>query len=444
MIAGLCLAGLFTVQAQAVDSWRVVDRIPLEKVWAGHPVGFCLLTEGDHQFAAYYDAERRMTVAARRLNERRWTTVKLDEQVGWDSHNSITMAIDATGCLHLAGNMHVDPLVYFRTEEPYDITTFRRVEHMVGEREDRCTYPKFLTDPKGRLVFVYRDGSSGNGDRLWNVYDESTRRWRRLIDQPLTSGKGLMNAYPNGPLQDSRGVYHMIWVWRDTPDCATNHDLSYARSVDLVHWTDSTGRPLALPITLETGEVIDPVPPGGGLLNSNIRLGFDGQDRPIASYHKYDDEGNLQLYNARLEAPGKWVVYRVTDWKYRWEFRGGGSINSEVGLSAVRVDDRGRLIQDYRHVKYGSGRWVLDEKTLRPIGTIPRERLPREIVRLQSDFPGMHVQTTWDRNLGSDGPTAYLLRWETLDRNRDRPRPKPWPAPSDLELFVLKRIAESD
>ncbi|RMF91493.1 MAG: hypothetical protein D6741_16060 [Planctomycetota bacterium] len=442
-IAGLVLVGLFTAHVQAVDTWRIVDRIPLEKVWAGHPVGFCLITEGDRQFAAYYDADRRMTVASRRLNERRWTIVKLDEYVGWDTHNYITMAIDAEGCLHLSGNMHVAPLVYFRSEKPWDITTLRRVEHMVGEREDRCTYPKFLTDPNGRLVFVYRDGSSGNGDRLWNVYDTTSRQWRRLLDQPLTSGQGLMNAYPIGPLQDKSGVYHTIWTWRDTPDCATNHDLSYARSADLEHWTDSRGRRLELPITLETSDIIDPVPAGGGLLNSNVRLGFDAQDRPIASYHKYDEAGNLQLYNARLEAPGKWVIYQVTDWDYRWEFGGGGSINTEISFSAVRVDHQGRLVQDYRHVKYGSGRWVLDEKTLRPIGTVPKERQPQEIVRVRSDFPGMQVQTSWDRNRGRDGPTAYLLRWETLGRNRDRPRPKPWPEPSDLELFVLERITES-
>ncbi len=27
--------------------------------------------------------------------------------------------------------------------------------------------------------------------------------------------------------------YHVWWVWRDTPDCSTNHDLSYMKSPDL-------------------------------------------------------------------------------------------------------------------------------------------------------------------------------------------------------------------
>jgi hypothetical protein len=42
-------------------------RVDVAPVWAGHPVGFDLLTHGDRQFVAFYDAERNMTVAARTL-----------------------------------------------------------------------------------------------------------------------------------------------------------------------------------------------------------------------------------------------------------------------------------------------------------------------------------------------------------------------------------------
>jgi hypothetical protein len=98
-----------------------------------------------------------------------------------------------------------------------------------------------------------------------------------------------MNAYCSVPRQDPDGRFHMVWVWRDTPDCASNHDLSYARSDDLVRWTDSAGSPLALPITVETGEIIDRVPPGGGLLNVNRELGFDNAGRPVVSYPRNED-----------------------------------------------------------------------------------------------------------------------------------------------------------
>ena len=47
--------------------------------------------------------------------------VRLPSQVAWDSHNYITMTADRDGYLHLSGNMHVAPLVYFGTAKPYDI-----------------------------------------------------------------------------------------------------------------------------------------------------------------------------------------------------------------------------------------------------------------------------------------------------------------------------------
>jgi hypothetical protein len=87
-------------------------------------------------------------VGVRTLDQRRWQTIKLDSKVGWDSHNGITMAIDGNGDLHISGNMHCVPLIYFRTETPGDITTLQRLP-MTGTDEQRCTYPHFLTDASG-------------------------------------------------------------------------------------------------------------------------------------------------------------------------------------------------------------------------------------------------------------------------------------------------------
>ena len=63
---------------------------------------------------------------------------------------------------------------------------------------------------------------------------------------PLVDGEGRGNAYFVGPTQGPDGVFHLTWVWRDTPEAATNHDLSDARSRDLVHWEKSNGAPLKL------------------------------------------------------------------------------------------------------------------------------------------------------------------------------------------------------
>ncbi len=428
--------GFLLVLLSNSDAATVAEVSDVAPVWAGHPVGFCLMTAGDDQFVAYYDAERRMTVAHRPLGNSDWDYQVLPETVGWDSHNSVTMALDSAGNLHVSGNMHVRPLVYFRTHKTGNIHALDRIPTMTGDAEQRVTYPRFFESPDGALVFTYRDGSSGSGNQIYKIYDAETQQWKRLLDYPLTDGEGEMNAYLVGPSVGPDGFYHVCWVWRDTPDCATNHDLCYARSKDLIHWETAGGKPLTLPITLKTADVVDPVLPGGGIINGNTRVGFDSRQRPIIAYHKYDGTGKTQLYNARFEH-GDWVIYQTSQWSYRWDFSGGGSIGFEIGVSPVVYKPGVGLTQAFRHKIEGRGTWVLDEKTLQIVKTEEyHDSTPTELRTVRSDFPGMTVR--WASDSGSfAGEGRYVLRWETLGPNRDRPRDPPWPGASMLQVIRL-------
>ena len=421
----------------------VNESIDVAPVWAGHPVGFALLTHGQKQFVGFYDAQRRMTIASRELDSEQWTFQVLPTSVGWDSHNNIVMTLDNDQHLHIAGNMHGVPLIYFRTTRPLDVTSLEKVDAMVGRDEKRCTYPKFLRGPADELIFTYRDGGSGNGNQIYNVYDPASRTWSRLLDQPLTDGQGKMNAYFHGPARGPDGYFHLVWVWRDTPDCATNHDLSYARSRDLRAWETSAGKPLKLPITIDTAEIVDPVPAGGGMINGNTVLGFDAQQRPIISYHKHDSAGHTQIFSARLE-DGAWKIYQVSDWTSRWDFRGNGTMPFDIRLGGVRAATDGTLTQWFQHAKEGSGTWTLDPETLKPIAaTASRSSAPARPADSpqsnspQSDFPGMQVKRAGDSGKSPRRGVSYQLRWETLGINQDRPRPEPHPAPSMLRVEVL-------
>ena len=439
----------------------VVQIVEIDSVWSGHSVGFSLLTHQERQYIAYYNANRNMVVGQRDLSDERFTLFKLPSpprdpeiperskrysatQIGWDSHNSITMAVDKGGFIHLSGNMHVDPLTYFRSEKPNDIFTLKQHHNMVGPNEKRSTYPKFMHTKENELIFHYRDGGSGNGNEIYNQYNTQTMKWSRMLEVPLTDGLGLMNAYQSQPEIREDGWYHVFWVWRDTPDCSTNHDLSYMKSPDLENWFDAFDQPIKLPATLDQKSlIVDPIPPKGGIINLAAKLYLDHNQKPVFTYHKYDGKGDLQLYIAQIKKD-QWMYKQITQWDYRWEFSGNGSIIGEFKIRGFNKRKDGRYEIAYWHIKYGEGIILLDEN-FDPIGRVMRE-LPlfsghrfEKRIKTEGTFKGLKVVSSQDIGKAPEDDLRYVLKWEALDRFRDKPRPKPWPMPSKLYLYKLKR-----
>jgi hypothetical protein len=147
----------------------------------------------------------------------------------------------------------------------------------------------------------------------------------------------------------------------------------------------------------------------------------------------------MQIYATRFE-DGNWTPHRLTDWSKPVKFSGYGS----MGFIGIKTSELtrvapGTLTMTYRHRDYGSGRLVIDEKTLQPISkeiTIPRG-YPEEMIRPQINFKGIEIRRTGDiGNSGGEG-IHYVLQWETLGRNFDRPRKPPLPKPSTLRLYKL-------
>lgn len=426
---------------------RVVDGNPtadatgatiVEKVFVGRaaslPVMLDLLTAGKRQFVAYYNKDRYMTVASRTLGSTTWTYFVTPSKLPWDGHNYVVMELDSDNQLHVSGNMHGSKLNYYRTTKPLDITTLTRVPAMVGKDETRVTYPTFLKGPKGELVFHYRAGQSGDGVTIFNRYDTATKTWSRLLDKPLFGAPG-MNAYPHGPVMLG-GAYHVAWVWRNTPNSATNHDPSYARSVDLVNWTRADGTKIALPITTQNGDIVDPVPTNSGLENFNIKVGIDGKGRPIVSYHKWDAQGDTQLYNARFEGKA-WKIHQTSSWKGRY-VPGSSASGPRLFIQPVRVEPDGGLSQAFSHWKESPDRntnWRLDGATLKPIGTYPYlKNVIRALVygTVTSPYPGMRPASIIGRG---DKPEhrMYFLHWEVVDTKGSS-----WPPPTDMHVYKIK------
>jgi hypothetical protein len=409
LLAATCLlAG----HALATDvEQRGPHIIPVDRVWSAHPVQFGIADDARMLVLAYYDANRQLTLASRPKDDPAgWRYHRLSSWTGWDSHNSLAVAIDRGGHVHVIGNLHNDPLLYFRSERAGDIRTMQPVRKLVDPSiERRMTYPEFLRRGDGSLVFKYRDGGSGNGREIYSVYSEQSRNWSRLLDTPLLDGEGARSGYPVGPVRGGDGRFHLVWVWRDSPDAATNHHLSYAASSDLVHWQRSDGTPLALPIRLATAQVIDPVPAGGGMINNNTIPGFDSAGRIVVAYHKYDASGDTQVYLARRETSG-WRIVQASAWKgFRWKIGGEGSLQFRIAIE--RVTASGGKLEIHIRRDGEMRRLIVDEHTLDRLAD--RKAGPDPLAALVPVPAGMQLNTARSGSI--------TIAWPTLGPNRDVP-----------------------
>ncbi|WP_298327070.1 BNR repeat-containing protein [Haloactinopolyspora sp.] len=437
----------------------IIDTVSVGDTWAGHYVGQSMVTDGDDQYVAYYGSDRVLTVAHRKLDSHQWTKQQLTSTIDWDSHNYITVKTDREGNLHVAGNMHNDELRYWRTTTPGDVTTLQRVAHMTNpELESSVTYPVFLRLQDGTLVFRYREGSSGNGVDIYNAYDEATDQWRALLETPVLDGEGERNAYAAKPRLGPDGDYHMVWVWRETGIASTSNTVSYAKTTDLISWSDSADTPEPLPITRAESDAVDPVPVDGGVINNNVQVGFDADGQPVVAYHKYDEDGNTQVYVARPDdSEDGWQRVQVSDWTGAWDFSQPGTLVFEVEIYwAPELTDDGNLRLDV--TCHGDARtFVIDGQSLEPIEEIASPpTVPDSVAAVRSDYehpPADENGTEMQVNLNDDSGDAGsfharrllpqpgetrrdLLRWESLGENQDRPRAT-WPDPQPLEVVVL-------
>jgi hypothetical protein len=391
----------------------------LDDAWSGVGVLFDAVGDDRFVYVGYYDADRALAVAAFDRASRTWRRRTLDSVFGgWDNHNAIALALDRSGNLHVAGNMHATPLVYGRTSTPGRVDELRLVNTMTGADEARATYPTWIDAPGGGLAFLYRSGVSGAGEHILNLFDGA--RWSRSGQKifAVPAGRAAASAYPTRPRLGPDGYIHMAWIWRRTPDASTSFQVGYARSRDLIAWEDARGRPVRLPIAPGAGDVVDDVREGAGL-STEATLGFDQRNRPVVSYLKHDAAGVTQLFNARWSGTG-WQAVRVSDWTDRWVVDGHGTVPALIRHGAAEIDADGALVQSVRHWRAGRFDLVLDPDTLQPVGRRPpKQPLPAALLRAESAEPGMFALAIPARVAGA-GRDAFVLRWEAQASDRDR------------------------
>lgn len=291
-----------------------------------------LVSFGQFQFIAYYNQDGFVVLGKRKLSDSLWQlhTTKYKGHIK-DAHNSISIAIDGDGFLHMAFDHHVNQLHYCKSKEPLSME-LTELMPMVGDLENKVTYPEFYALSTGDLLFLYRDGASGNGNLVLNTYQTKTKQWRRLQTN-LIDGQGQRNAYWQA-CTDQLGRMHISWVWRESPDVASNHDMNYAVSKDGgVTWQKSNGEPYKLPINISNAEKIATIAPASELMNQTSMCVDETAHPIIATYWK--GIYGVPQYQIIYLQNSKWQVKDLGILKTKFSLSGAGTKSIPISRPQV-------------------------------------------------------------------------------------------------------------
>lgn len=340
----LAIAHLVLVSPLLTPSFSQ-ERFPIGEGWARTKVNCVIFrknaicTHNNLQYAAYYDPQSRVVLARRELNSDvngAWET-RVTQYTGKvvDAHNSISLAVDGDGFLHVSWDHHANQLRYCRSVAPGSLELTEKLP-MVGSKENRVTYPEFYRLPNGDLLLFYRDGGSGNGDLVLNRYVVAQRRWLRMQDN-LLGGEGQRNAYWQVAV-DRHSTIHLSWVWRETGDVVTNHDIAYARSSDGgVTWTNTLGTPYRLPIVEATAEYAIRIPQNSELANQTS-MAVDFHGHPYIANFWRDHPHAVPQYRVVYFDGVKWNVAQVGNRKLDFRRSGGGTKRPPISRPVILLD----------------------------------------------------------------------------------------------------------
>lgn len=390
-LACLALATVISAACQTTkgspaheDSASTVD---VAEGWANNSVNAVvfrknsLVTHADTQFIAFYDTDRYVVLGKRKLGAHAWELKRTGYRGNaGDAHNSISIMVDGAGFLHLAWDHHNHGLRYARSVSPGALDLTAQLP-MVGKDEASLTYPEFYRLPNGNLLFCYRDGGSGQGDLVLNRYDVGSGAWTRLHSK-LISGEGRRNAYWQAFL-DHKGTMHVSWVWRESPDVASNHDMGYARSRDGgLTWEKSSSERYSLPITAASAEYALRIPQNSELINQSSMSADKNGNPYIASYWR-EAGSQIPQYQVVYYTGSAWTRLSLDFRTTPFSLSGQGTKaipisrpqimvdiqkDTPSGLLIFRDQERGSKVSVVRIEDFGKPIWSVRDLTSAPAG----------------------------------------------------------------------------
>lgn len=362
--------------------------LTVDSGWANNSVNVtvfrknALVTYKDTQFIAYYNAVQQVVLGKRKIGSNKWQlyTTNYTGNIA-DAHNIISIMVDGDGYLHVAWDHHNNQLNYCKSIAPGSLQLSPKMS-MTGNLEQSVTYPEFYALPDGNLLFFYRNGESGKGNLVINKYITQTKQWTQL-QQNLIDGEDQRNAYWQACV-DAKGTIHISWVWRETADVASNHDLCYAKSADAgITWTTSSDKLYQLPITATTAEYISRIPQKSELINQTSMYA-DGEGHPFIATYYSDENDSIPQYHILYHINNKWHIQNTGFRKTTFSLSGPGTKRIPIARPQIvgwkegkhycaalifRDAERGDKVSIATNNNLPAGNWEIKDLTTFSVGS---------------------------------------------------------------------------
>jgi BNR repeat-containing family member len=337
--------------SSVAPSFTFAQEYPIADGWARTKVNMTIFRRnavcsfGDQQVAAFYDADGKVVLARRTHGSSDWEILKTALKGRTkDAHNGISIAFDGAGCMHICWDHHGNPLNYCKTTRSGSLELTPPLP-MIGDKERQVTYPEFYNTSDGDLLFFYRDGASGNGNLALNRYDHRTGKWQRMHDN-LIDGEGKRNAYWQCAIDRNEAI-HLSWVWRETGDVITNHDIAYARSRDGGRtWQKTSGEPYAIPINEATAEYAARIPQNSELANQTS-MAVDYLGHPVIANFWRDAPDAVPQYRLVRFDGVKWTNMQVGNRTLNFYRSGGGTKRPPISRPLLLLDSDATYTRAY-------------------------------------------------------------------------------------------------
>ena len=311
------------------------------------------------QIGAFYTAEGNLRLIKRDLSNDQVEFFDIVEDFNlFDAHNSISMAFDSEGYIHISYDMHSNGLSYRRSTTPWSITHWSDELLMTGKKEKFVTYPTFIMPIAKKedtpLLFLYRYGKSGKGDACLKKYDADIQKWFDIEPCFLSGSQQrpwASNPYWNHPAIDSEGNIHLAFVWRTHslgPKRKINNiNIDYAMSQDWgITWSTSKGEEFRLPITQVNSETVLAISPGTNLINQSGSAVDSKGFKHVVFYA--DDENGIPQYQHLWFNGKRWQNKVISKRDSAFDLEGGGTLQIPISRPDIVIDDQDRVYVIYR------------------------------------------------------------------------------------------------